>query len=295
MQRAPTAYTYSHDGLGSPLALTNESGSVLERYSYGEFGQLTANNVPTGATGSASFYNNPILFTGREWEPEAQVYYYRARYYSPATGRFLSRDPLGYGPDINVYRYVRNNPGRWIDPFGLDVRGIDPVRGGSIDNPMPDPVPHIPIDIPIEYQPGGNIDHPTIDDLGGGVIDHPIDQGGSRTPGFEPQPPTPPGGRSPGDCKSMGDLSGTEQPGTGGNDSGETADEDEGGKRHTPEQEAAIELAKEAKRRGVSDAEADALLELAREVGLPVRDDRGKDHWGGRSHIHVGGYHIPVN
>ncbi len=211
MQRAPTTYTYSHDGLGSPLALTDAAGSVLERYSYTEFGQPTVTNALTAATSSASFYNNPILFTGREWEPEAQVYYYRARYYNPVTGRFLSRDPLGYVPDLNVYRYVRNNPGRWIDPSGLDVRAIEYPGGGNIDHPMP-AQPHIPIDIPIEYQPGGSIDHP-------------IDQGGSKTPGFEPEPPTPPGGRSPSDCKSMGDLSGTDQPGTGGSDSGDEEEE----------------------------------------------------------------------
>ncbi len=118
-QRGSDTRFYSHDGLGSPLALTDAAGAVLERYSYTEFGAPTVTNALTAATGSASFYNNPILFTGREWEPEAGVYYYRARYYSPVTGRFLSRDPLGYAPDLNIYRYVGNNPAKFVDPYGL--------------------------------------------------------------------------------------------------------------------------------------------------------------------------------
>lgn len=46
-------------------------------------------------------------------------YYYRARYYDPSTGRFLSEDPLEFGGEINFYRYVENNPVLLIDPFGL--------------------------------------------------------------------------------------------------------------------------------------------------------------------------------
>ncbi len=122
----------AHDGLGSPLALTNEAGSVLERYIYTEFGTPTATNVPTGAAGPASFYQNPILFTGREWEPEAGVYYYRARYYNPTTGRFLSRDPLGIAPDLNLYRYVGNNPTNWTDPDGRNPVAIGIGVGAGV-------------------------------------------------------------------------------------------------------------------------------------------------------------------
>ena len=46
-----------------------------------------------------------------------------ARWYSPVTGRFLSIDPLGYaGGDVNLYRFVRNNPVNFIDPWGLEIR-----------------------------------------------------------------------------------------------------------------------------------------------------------------------------
>lgn len=48
-----------------------------------------------------------------------QETYYRARYYDPSIGRFLSEDPLEFGGEINFYRYVENNPALLIDPYGL--------------------------------------------------------------------------------------------------------------------------------------------------------------------------------
>jgi RHS repeat-associated protein len=48
------------------------------------------------------------------------LYYMRARYYDPNVGRFVSEDPLGFGGgDANLFAYVRNNPVKWTDPFGL--------------------------------------------------------------------------------------------------------------------------------------------------------------------------------
>lgn len=44
--------------------------------------------------------------------------YYRARYYNPNTGRFLSEDPFGFGGGINLYAYTANSPTNWSDPFG---------------------------------------------------------------------------------------------------------------------------------------------------------------------------------
>jgi RHS repeat-associated protein len=59
-------------------------------------------------------------FTGREWDKETGLYYYRARYYDPKGGRFISKDPIGFeGGDVNLYRYVGNDPVDWVDPSGL--------------------------------------------------------------------------------------------------------------------------------------------------------------------------------
>jgi RHS repeat-associated protein len=59
-------------------------------------------------------------FTGREYDPELDMYYYRARYYDPRLGRFVSQDPLGFAAgDSNLYRYVGNAPLAARDPLGL--------------------------------------------------------------------------------------------------------------------------------------------------------------------------------
>ena len=48
------------------------------------------------------------------------LYYYRARYYDPSIGRFISSDPIEFGAgDFNFYRYVGNDPVNWVDPSGL--------------------------------------------------------------------------------------------------------------------------------------------------------------------------------
>jgi RHS repeat-associated protein len=63
---------------------------------------------------------NPFRFTGREWDSETNLYYYRARYYDPLWGRFLSEDPLEfYGDDLDFYAYVANDPANHVDPWGL--------------------------------------------------------------------------------------------------------------------------------------------------------------------------------
>jgi hypothetical protein len=54
---------------------------------------------------------------------EEDPYYYRARYYDPTTGRFLSEDPLQFLPGENFYRYVDNNPVFWRDASGLFPSG----------------------------------------------------------------------------------------------------------------------------------------------------------------------------
>jgi len=62
--------------------------------------------------------SNPFRFTARDWDSETSLYYYRARYYDPLFGRFLSEDPID-NPDRSGYAYVGSNPGSFTDAFGL--------------------------------------------------------------------------------------------------------------------------------------------------------------------------------
>ena len=69
----------------------------------------------------SSAYDNCILFTGRQYDPESGLYYYRARIYDPIRGRFLTRDPIGYADGMSLYEVARGNPLVHVDPLGLKI------------------------------------------------------------------------------------------------------------------------------------------------------------------------------
>jgi RHS repeat-associated protein len=97
------------DALGSTIALTDASGTLSTVYTY----------EPLGAETSTGSSQNEFQFTGRENDGTG-LYFFRARYFSPQLGRFISEDPIGLLGGINEYAYVGNNPISRIDPFGLD-------------------------------------------------------------------------------------------------------------------------------------------------------------------------------
>ncbi|MDE2234618.1 MAG: RHS repeat-associated core domain-containing protein, partial [Gammaproteobacteria bacterium] len=103
------SYNYLTDNLGSSLALTNSTGAISTSYTYEPYGNTTA----SGASST-----NALQYTGRENDGDG-LYYYRARYYSPGYGRFISEDPLGLGAGVNEYDYVFSDPMNLIDPLGL--------------------------------------------------------------------------------------------------------------------------------------------------------------------------------
>ncbi|HLE79638.1 MAG TPA: RHS repeat-associated core domain-containing protein, partial [Candidatus Limnocylindrales bacterium] len=101
---------YTADALGSALMLTDSAGALATRYTYAPFGRTAAEGVSSG---------NPFQYTGRENDGLAGLYYYRARYYYPGLGRFISEDPFQLAAG-NLYAYVENSPLRFRDPFGLE-------------------------------------------------------------------------------------------------------------------------------------------------------------------------------
>jgi RHS repeat-associated protein len=103
---------YVHtDTLGSPVAITNSSGTVIERTVY----------EPYGAVVNRALSNGPG-FSGHVTDATTGLVYMQQRYYDPALGRFLSVDPVSVdgvsGDNFNRYRYASNNPYTYRDPDG---------------------------------------------------------------------------------------------------------------------------------------------------------------------------------
>jgi RHS repeat-associated protein len=118
------AYSPITDALGSVLALSNSSGNTVTQYSYDPFG---------GTTGNGGTSTNAFQYTGRENDGNG-LYSYRARYYSPAFGRFISEDPIGFaGSGPNFYAYAGNSPMNLVDPLGL-TNCVDTVLGQVCTN-----------------------------------------------------------------------------------------------------------------------------------------------------------------
>jgi len=136
-----TVYFYHTDPAGTPLAMTDEGGSVVWRADYLPFGE---ENLISGTLA------NDYKFVGKEMDKETGLYYFGARYMEAMIGRFISPDPVGavdartgkihdnhlFDPQrLNYYAYGLNNPYRYVDPDGNDPYNIvspiisNPFRG----------------------------------------------------------------------------------------------------------------------------------------------------------------------
>jgi RHS repeat-associated protein len=126
---------YHQSSLFNVCALTDTVGAVVEGYIYDAYGQFSV--FQPGGNGIVDFggddhigvdeqssQDNPHLFTGRRFDPENGMFYFRTRYLNSEFGRFLSRDAIGCWGDIanlgNGYVYVASNPLRGIDPMGRE-------------------------------------------------------------------------------------------------------------------------------------------------------------------------------
>lgn len=122
---------YHFDARGNTIAVTDMTGAVIAKYAYNDFGKVTNHEGE---------YDTPFRFLGRYGvQAEGSLYYIRARYYDPGTGRFISQDPLtGNKSDpqaLNRYIYALNNPIRFIDVSGFSAsnstKELDDKRGST--------------------------------------------------------------------------------------------------------------------------------------------------------------------
>jgi hypothetical protein len=71
------------------------------------------------------------------------LYYYRARYYDPKLGRFISEDPLGLDAGVSFYAYVKNNPVNAIDPYGLRDCPVSPCMQSCLEQIFGQQIPNV--------------------------------------------------------------------------------------------------------------------------------------------------------
>lgn len=120
-----TAY-FLYNGHGDVTGIVDGAGTKVAAYDYDAFGKQTAN------TGN---FDNPYLYGGEYYDFTNELYYLRARFYSPQLGRFVTqdtyagqyRDPLS----LHLYTYVKNNPLTYVDPSGHMGQDIATPDGGG--------------------------------------------------------------------------------------------------------------------------------------------------------------------
>jgi RHS repeat-associated protein len=128
INNAWTTSFYGYDGFGSVRQLTNLSGTITDTYNYDAFGNLLSSPGPTP---------NNYLYRGEQYDPDLGLYYLRARYYNPASGRFMSRDPedgkIRILATLHKYLYAFGDPVNRIDPRGresmLETGSLDAIIG----------------------------------------------------------------------------------------------------------------------------------------------------------------------
>jgi RHS repeat-associated protein len=115
---------YLTDHLGSVRNILNSVGTVVDTIDYDSFGNILSETSPQ--------FGDRYKYTAREWDSQLGLYYYRARLYSPSTGRFTTEDPIGFaGGQVNLTAYVGNAPTIYIDPLGLSAEGAATLAWGT--------------------------------------------------------------------------------------------------------------------------------------------------------------------
>jgi RHS repeat-associated protein len=118
-------YFYLTDRQGTVHAIADETGAVVESYRFDAWGRILGVYNGSGTPLTESAIGNRILWQGREYSWSTGLYYFRARWYDPITGRWLSNDPIGISGGLNQYVFCANNPVNFTDPSGLCTEGND--------------------------------------------------------------------------------------------------------------------------------------------------------------------------
>ena len=121
---------YHSDGVGNVTALAVPNGNAIAlagSYRYDPFGRLIG--TPTGLAAI-----NTQRYSSKDWHNASGFYYFGYRFYDPATQRWLNRDPIGELFDQNMYRFVYNNPTKYVDPNGLFGIAFGNSSGSSYFN-----------------------------------------------------------------------------------------------------------------------------------------------------------------
>jgi len=104
---------YHNDALGSPVAATDASGTLLWREEYAPYGERLKKEAGSKDT---------VWYTGKQEESTFGLNYFGARWYDPKAGRFMGVDPVGFSEDnihsYSKYAYGNNNPYLYVDPDG---------------------------------------------------------------------------------------------------------------------------------------------------------------------------------
>ena len=125
-----TDYLVSYDGNGNVVGLTNATtGELAAAYEYSPYGKLIRSEGPMAE-------KNPFRFSTKYQDDESGLLYYGLRYYDPAIGRFINRDPIEERGGLNLYAAFYNDPINRIDVLGMyvpgeDLDGYDPGPAGG--------------------------------------------------------------------------------------------------------------------------------------------------------------------
>ena len=119
-------YYLLQDLLYRAVALTNSSGNIVEAYDTDAYAQTIIYTGPgtddiwfTDDDVQSSYGANEIVYCGYRFDPETELYYLPNRTYNAALGRWIQRDPIGYGAGPNLLQFVDGSPVGFIDPTGL--------------------------------------------------------------------------------------------------------------------------------------------------------------------------------